>query len=39
VGFLPAISDKAAKQIGTTVRNWRLSAWGTSLTLHFCRTW
>ena len=33
VGFLPAISDKAAKQIRTTVRNWRLSAWGTSLTL------
>jgi group II intron reverse transcriptase/maturase len=33
VGFLPTISDKAAKQIRTTVRNWRLSAWGTSLTL------
>jgi len=33
VGFLPAISDKAAKQIRTTIRDWRLKAWGTSLRL------
>jgi hypothetical protein len=33
LGFLPAISDKAAKQIKETVRGWRLKAWGTSLTL------
>jgi hypothetical protein len=28
VGFLPAISDKAAKQIRETVRDWRRRAWG-----------
>ena len=33
VGFLPAISDKAVKQIKETVRDWRREAWGTSLTL------
>jgi len=33
VGFLPAISNKATKQIKQTVRDWRLKAWGTSLTL------
>jgi group II intron reverse transcriptase/maturase len=33
VGFLPAISNKAAKQIRETVRDWRRRAWGTSLTL------
>jgi group II intron reverse transcriptase/maturase len=33
VGFLPAISDKASKQIRTTIRDWRLKAWGTSLRL------
>lgn len=33
VGFLPAISDKASKQIRRTIRDWRLKAWGTSLRL------
>jgi RNA-directed DNA polymerase len=33
VGFLPAISDKAAKKIRATVRNWHLSTWGATRTL------
>ena len=33
VGFLPAISNKAANRIRETVRDWRRRAWGTSLTL------
>jgi hypothetical protein len=32
VGFLPAISYKAATRIRETVRDWRRRAWGTSLT-------
>jgi hypothetical protein len=27
VGFLPAMSDRAAKKIRTAVRNWRLPRW------------
>ncbi|MDP4013452.1 MAG: group II intron reverse transcriptase/maturase [Candidatus Nanopelagicales bacterium] len=27
VGFLPAISDKARKAVGKTIRNWRLQRW------------
>ena len=27
VGFLPAMSDKAAKRIRATIRNWRLARW------------
>lgn len=27
VGFLPALSDKARKAVGKTIRNWRLQRW------------
>ena len=33
VGFLPAISDKAAKKIRATVRSWHISTWQATQTL------
>ena len=39
VGFLPAISDKAAKTIRATVRGWHLATWRNAQTLNALARW